>query len=177
MTTLDSTKSSSAANSYVSTVDEANGYAATMKALAGLGVDTSGWDSVNDAIKTEALVLAARSIDTIEYAGEKVTEEQSMEFPRVFMKKIVDEDEIPDAVKMAQVAEACALLSASATDPVARAVSRGITSESAGGVSFTVGKGAKNSAADRGVSQPAFDILRKAGLIRPAATSVYNGRG
>lgn len=175
MSTLNSTKSSSEANSYVASTTEADGYATTLKALAGLRVETSGWDSASTASKTEALILAARTVDAIMFVGEKTTEEQAMAFPRVYMRKMTDEDEIPDAVKMAQVAEACGLLS-SAVDPISRAIARGITSESAGGVSFTVGS-ARNTAADRGISQPAFDILRKAGLIRPAATSVYNGRG
>ena len=176
MSTLNSTQSSSEANSYVASTAEADGIAVTLKALAGLGVDTSGWEAASTASKTEALVLAARAVDSISFVGDPTTETQSMAFPRVYMPKMVDEDEIPDSVKMAQVAEACGLLSTRAADPVARAIARGVTSESAGGVSFTVGR-AKNTAADRGITQPTFDILRKAGLIRPAATSVYTGRG
>jgi len=176
MSILNSTQSSSEANSYVASTTEADGIAVTLKALAGLGVDTSGWEAASTSSKTEALVLAARAVDSISFVGDPTTDTQSMAFPRVYMPKMTDEDVIPDSVKMAQVAEACAMLSSRAADPVARAIARGITSESAGGVSFTVGN-TKNTAADRGISQPTFDILRKAGLIRPAATSVYSGRG
>lgn len=175
MAILDATESSSSANSYIASVAEADSIVTTLRAFASLGVDATGWLAATEAIKTDALILAARAVDAVEFIGEPVDGEQSMSFPRLGMPKQTDQYVIPDPVKYAQAAEACQILSPT-SDPVSRAIARGVTSEHAGGVGFTVGR-TSGTAAGRGISQPAFDILKKAGLIRPAGASIYNGRG
>lgn len=175
MATLDATPSGESSNSYVSSTSEAATIAATLASFASLGVSTTAFTSVSDSVKTDALIFAATSIDNLQFVGEKVYESQSMQFPRAGMRRPTDENVVPDAIKWAQVAEACAILSSS-NDPVKSAIDRGVVSESAGGVSFTVGN-RRGTAGDRGVSQQSLDIIKKSGLLRPAAASVYNGRG
>ena len=175
MPTLTATSGGTTSNSYVATVAEADSIVTTLGTLVGLGVDTSGWSGKTDAEKISALIMAAQTIDQVPFHGYKSDDDQTMQFPRQGCRNPIDEDEIPDAVKNAQCAEACSLF-ASTVDPVARAIARGVTSESAGGVSFTVG-GKKGNAASYGVTGPAFDILNRAGLVRSRAASVYNPRG
>lgn len=175
MSTLVSTLSGTTSNSYVATVAEADDLAATLAALAGLGVDTAGYLAATSGGKTEALIIGARGIDSLLFRGDKVDELQSMQFPRNGTINPIDEGVIPDPVKMAQVAEACAALS-STIDPVRVAVSKGVRSESAGRTSFSVRDSAGGSAAS-GVSDPTYSILKRAGLLRTGAVSVYGGRG
>lgn len=175
MTTLDATLGGTSSNSYVDSTATADTIAATLASLAGLRVSTTGWSAATTAAKTEALALAARAIDGVQYRGEKVDDGQAMQFPRFGTANPLDESVIPDMMKWAQVAEACAILDSTAVDPVARAIDRGVVSETAGGVSFTVG-GSRRGSVALNISPPAFDILKRSGLIRSAASSVYGGR-
>jgi hypothetical protein len=64
-------------------------------------LNTDAWDDANDEKRTKALSMAARSIDSLNYIGDRV---RSAEFPRG------EDTEVPDTVKYAECEIALALL-------------------------------------------------------------------
>jgi len=105
---IDATVGGSSSNSYV-TLAEANTY-------MGDRLHTTAWTAATNDTKNSALLWAARLLDrTVRWSGSKASESQSMEWPRSGMiyhdGSEVPDDEIPVAIKEAQIETAFSLLS------------------------------------------------------------------
>lgn len=57
----------------------------------------SGWDAISDEDKAKLLVSATRSIDRMQFAGEKVDEEQKLKFPRIIYCQQTDDNVLLEA--------------------------------------------------------------------------------
>lgn len=172
--TLDATRSSTTANTYVADLTEAGTFVTRLTAYASLGVDTTGWLAATTDMQTQALIDAAVGMDGLAFKGDKAYENQARAFPRVGTDRPENENLINDAIKMAQVAEACSMFTA--PDALTRDTRAGVVEASTGSVSYRLDPTRAN-AANKNVSQATLSILQRAGLVRSGVTSVYGGRG
>lgn len=182
--TLISTPGATDANSYVATIEEAtelvNG---PLSFLQVFDVPVSAWLSVGSPATealTWALIIAAQRIDQIDVKGYRVDAGQARAWWRIDTTVPGADNTIPDAVKMAQVAEACTLLSRK--DENAKAIDAGI-------IEFSIGQGEKSArlseslasaSASQNYSRAAEQILAAAGLTASGSTragSTYLARG
>lgn len=180
--TLDTTYTGTATNSYVE-LAEAEALVLQLAALAGLGVSTSGWTALTSPsaeAKKFALTTAADRIDNAKFPGYKYMQTQRRAFPReltgiTWANYGGDGGTYPDAVKLAQVAEACWLLS---TPPDSQQhAEQGIRSETIGDSTVVYDDSRKVSITGQPISAPAMRILTGAGLTSPGGGSVYVPRG
>lgn len=164
-TTLDTTPGGANSNSYAD-LAEAAAIVAEFAFLPGLGIDTSGYlGSAMTANSNEGqkvnLVEAARVIDGASHAGMRQTETQAREYPRVGLPKPSLDTTIPDALKRAQVAQACATsTTANELDTVRQ---QGVESYSLGNKSVKFKGGAAGTPSP--ISNAARTILEQAGLL------------
>ena len=54
----------------------------------------STWNEKTDTVKKQYLVMASRKIDSYNYAGKKVSDDQPLKFPRVMTTGKVSDDEV-----------------------------------------------------------------------------------
>lgn len=176
---LDATLGSSTADSYVASVSEADAIVALFSQLPGMGVDTTGWlhpGSPMATVKEFALKQAAVSIDSALLVGSTQTRSQSRQWPRLGVPVVNMNRVIPDAVKYAQVAEACSFMNDMSAESQAPA---GLISETDGNKSKTFDRATLARERSRTISVAAEKILDRAGFVRGAGgvTSVYLPRG
>lgn len=175
--TLDATVGGASANSYV-TLEEANTIVSEVFAiLTALGIDTTGWDAIGspeDQPKTIALITAAKRIDNLPWVGVPLTTTQAMAWPRQQTDVVPIENAnptIPEDVKWAQVAEACALLLARSDS--SRRSEQGIASETFGEKSVTYRQGPAPSTS---YSEDARRVAIASGLVQSGFASVAIAR-
>lgn len=170
---LDSTSGGANSDSYVATTGEADTIAALLVAFVQLGVVATGYLAAATATKEEALKMGADRVDRALFYGRKVDSNQARAFPRLGMGVARYNSTIPDAVKRAQVAEACALMTAQSSS--AAHVADGVKSFTVAEESVSFDSSAKVDAS-RPYSAATESILMQAGLIQPACGSVYMPR-
>lgn len=68
------------------------------------------WTTATDVTKTVALTEASQRIDRLRFRGEKVSDDQDLEFPRYYGDESDGTEEIPDDIKIACFEVALALL-------------------------------------------------------------------
>lgn len=178
---LDATYAGGSANSYVANETEANAIATQLGLITSLGLDLTGWNAATGATKAFVLKQATNAIDRSAYTGRRWSMEQRLEWPRIGTgvpahdyQSDEDDQDYPDELKYAQVAEAISRLSSASTNEEMRRA--GVKSFSVGetAVSFGgVGEGNSNLA----ISPIAESILHDAGLIRGRVASVFVPRG
>lgn len=168
--TLIATSGASDANSYVATAAEAAALAATFAFLAALGVPTAAFLALGTTGQETALAMAADRVDRATFIGVRFSSSQARAWPRVLTGYDRYDEVIPDAVKLAQVADACVL----ATAPTANTsmAQQGVSGFTVGEESVTFSSTAQASA-ERPFSPQAESILRQAGLIQSRVGSVY----
>lgn len=167
---LDATLGGASSDSYVANVGEAITLAGTLALLTGLGVSTTGFLAASTSTQESALRMSADRIDRAAYVGVRASASQARAVPRVGTKQLRYENVIPDAVKLAQVADACFLTTA-VPGNVSMA-QQGVQSFTVSEESVTFGDSAKANV-ERPLSAAAEQILRQAGLIQPRVASVY----
>lgn len=158
---LDATIKGTASNSYVATIAEADTIAAILASLTLYGVSVTGWNAANDATKEVALTMAADRIDQSAFWGDPEASNQARAWPRIRIQQMRLNQIIPDAMKYAQVADACALL----TSPVITQEMQmnGVKSFSIGEQSASFDDAAKSSIGEASIK--AIEIMRAAGLL------------
>lgn len=177
-TVLDATLVGASSNSYVVSLDEAESIVRTLRAMRFLGVDTSGWDNPGSPasdIKIQSLIMGADRVDSANLIGERQTSDQARECPRVNTGVTRYEKVIPDQMKMAQVAEACALLAPMPQEQ--QLLNKNVKL-------FTIAKktvefatpGESNRGSQK-MSSAAYEIMKGAGLLMGGVASVYTPRG
>lgn len=171
--TLDATLSGTTSNSYVADLAEALTYVTRLAAYASLGVDTTGYLAATSDMQTQALIDGAVGMDQLQLKGDKSYENQSRAFPRVGTDRPENENKLNDAIKMAQIIEACSMFNA--PDAVTKDFKRGIVEASVSTVSYKLDP-TRAIAANKNVSQATLTILQRAGLVRSGVTSLYTGR-
>jgi hypothetical protein len=171
--TINATKGDADANSY-QTLEEAEANVVLLAAMPFFGVDTSGFTAADEEVQKYALVAAADRIDTAGFVGDRMSTAQAREWPRLGTYKSPLEDTIPDALKLAQAAEACMLLSIKSEDR--DMITRGVSSYSIGTKSVTFDKSAAGSGASSFTNE-AREIMKGAGLLIGGVGSVYLPRG
>jgi len=144
------------ADSYVDTVANAKTIASVLSAITFLGVDSTAFTSATDSVCEAALKMGAGIVDGLRYAGEPVSQTQARQWPRT--GTFFAPDVVPEAIKQAQVAAACALMTAPTATQQARA--DGITSFSFGDKSASLEADHRDP-----VPMAVLRILRNAGLI------------
>lgn len=68
------------------------------------------WTDSSSATKTKALTEASQRIDRLRFRGEKVDDDQDLEFPRYYGDEADGTEEIPDDIKIACYELALALI-------------------------------------------------------------------
>lgn len=168
---LEATPSGMYSNSYWSSVSDIRTRATTLSALAYLGISTTALVAASDAQVEAAAVFAADRVDQGPFVGRRALSTQSRAFPRLGTGQSRYEGAIPDAVKDAQVAEVCAMLSS--PSDLESYGSEGVQSYSIGSKSVAFKDGATADSARRSMSEAARKILRAAGLLMSGAASLY----
>lgn len=136
--TLVETIGSASANTYA-TLAEADSYMESH-------VYSTDWDAATDPEKNTALAMACRTLDAMfDWAGAATDTTQALRWPRVGIRaanelEFVDDDEIPEELKWAQIELANALIKSDRTADSDIEVNK-ITSLSAGPVSLSFGAG------------------------------------
>lgn len=97
-------------NSYL-TIAEGDAYAATR-------MNSEAWEQSNNDQKTKAILTATRQIEQLNFAGDKVDEDQPLEFPRG------EQTTIPNNIKIACFEIAIALLDGADLETESRNLSR-----------------------------------------------------
>lgn len=167
---LDATLGGANSDSYVATVGEAITLAGTLALLTGLGISTTGFLAAATSTQEAALRMSAERIDRAALIGIRASDSQARAWGRVGTGQLRYENVIPDAVKLAQVADACFL-----TTPITQNASmaqQGIQSFTVSEESVTFSEAAKANA-ERPFSVAAEQILRQAGLVQSRVASVY----
>lgn len=174
---LDSTYKGTAADSYVDNVAEAETIAGLLASISLFGVDATAFLAADSTLQEEVLKLAADRIDQSTFIGDKATSNQNRAWPRVHTNRVSlnDPGTYPDAVKRAQVAEACALLTAQ--NEATGAKLNGVQSYTIDEQSVTFAAGQTGPGSVGAYSIGAENILRGAGLIQSGVASVYVPRG
>ena len=171
---LISTVGGTSSDSFVVDVAEATTLCDLLDAMPSLGVSTTAFRAASPTVKEALLKQAAAGFVRLSLVGWKVSPDQALEFPRNGLTRTQDIGVIPDAVKLAQVAEACSLSSPQSTH--AANANAGIQSYSIGEESTTYAAGSTSRAS--GFSSAGEDILSRHGLVgSSAAGSVYDARG
>jgi hypothetical protein len=172
---LISTSGSADANSYVESIEEAHDIAIVLATLQHFGLDITNWNAASELSRETALTYAASRIDQAAFIGVRSTDLQARAWPRQNTGRLQITDTIPEAVKHAQVAEACEMLrDRQESDDHA---ARGISSFSIGEQSVSYDRNAASNAAEGAYSSAAQQILRGAGLIMGRVGSVPIMRG
>ena len=177
MPTLIATPGASDANTYATLAEAESLVAGPLAVLVGLGVNVAAWlalASPNTEAKQHALIMAAHRIDRANFLGYPLTDAQARAFPRTDTGIPGVDSVVPDAVKLAQVAEACALLTAPTA--AASAAAMGLSSFSLGEKSATLDASARVQQSGN-LSSAAETILRNYGLITGRVASVVMPRG
>jgi hypothetical protein len=99
---LDAEMGGTGANSFV-TLAEAEGYFATR-------VGAEAWTGATAAVRTQALLLAARALEQLRWHGTRASASQALSWPRTGVPGATD-GAIPAVIKAAQCEEALAWLS------------------------------------------------------------------
>lgn len=170
---LTTTLNGAASNSYVD-LDDATDLAEQLAAVVYLGVNADAFLAADEDVQTRVLVMGCRRIDTLLFDGVRQLDTQALAFPRTYTGRFQTTGVVPDAVKEAQVAEACALMNA--PSEMAAAQSQGIQSFTNSEQSVTFRNGGTVGSAGPRVSPAAEQILRDAGLIAGGVGSVYMPR-
>lgn len=84
----------------------------------------ASWDDASDDDKLRALTTATRMIDRLEFAGDKASEDQELEFPRD------DDTTVPTDIVNASIEQALALIDGA--DPDLERLSLGVTDSKTG---------------------------------------------
>lgn len=132
-------------NTYI-TVDEANQILSPER-------DYNRWAVLTNVDKESYLVMAARNIDGVYYAGRKADPEQSLSFPRRY------QPEVPANIKLAQALQALYL----SDNPVymrKQLQSQGVTSITLGKASESYGNISSNNSASGVLCHDALCLLR-----------------
>lgn len=151
------------ADSFVS-VAEATIIASILSSISHLRVSATAWNSANNDTREAALKFAADSVSAFAFIGTPKDPDQRLAFPRLGTGLTWANDNVPDVVKQAQVAEACRMLTSPSEAEAAAA--QGIQSFSFGQKSATL----SGASADQVGSSAASRILANAGLL-------FGGRG
>lgn len=179
---IDTTYGGTATNSYCS-IAELEAQITFLGVAKGYGVDTAGWlalGSPSSENKRRLAILAADRVDAAAFLGIRNYQNQRRAWPRsqtglYHLNHIDGSENIPDAVKLAQAAEACFL--ASALTASAQAADKGIMSESVGDVSVEFSLAAARAGAGVAISSAAMRILTSAGLVSSGGGSYFVPRG
>lgn len=175
---LDATYGGANANTYLATVSDIRALAAVLAEIPGLGLSAEGVVAASDAALEIMAVMAADSIDTAIFLGNKSTSSQARAWPRINLPypRYNATTSPPDAIKQAQVAQIMTLASPRSEQEIASMA--GVSSYSIGEQSVAFGASSGSTPnAGRPLAQPAEAILRAAGLIQSGVGSVYVPRG
>lgn len=179
---IDTTYGGETANSYL-TIEELEAQITFLGVAKGYGVDTSGWAALGSPSgenKRRLAILAADRVDCASFLGIRNYQNQRRAWPRTqtglyHLNHIDGSVVIPDAVKLAQAAEACYL--AAAITSTAQASERGVMSESVGDVTVEYSAAAMRAGSGVAISPASNRILASAGLIAVGGGSTFVPRG
>lgn len=178
MVTIDTTLGGENSNAYLDLPEAVAVYIPRLRAMVALGVDLAGWDapgSPSDDILRYALIMGANRIDTPAFRGDRQFSNQARQFPREGVGRKNYDRNIPDEVKMANVAEAAGLLVQK--DASKSMIDRGVQSYMIDKKQVVFGRGASDSASSYAMTVPALEILKSAGLLVGAVSTIYFPRG
>lgn len=173
--TLDATLGGASSNSYGS-LAAAEEVVTQFAAVPGLGVSVTAWQALsggdaNDK-KSNALIFAAIRVDGCVFPGSRMSDSQAREFPRLGTGRAAYDAVVPSQVFMAQVADACFLVSS--LSDLDRLVAQGVQSYQLGQMSVSFDP---SLLARLGALAPAAEaILRSADLVPGSCGFVRVGR-
>jgi hypothetical protein len=147
-------------DSYV-TLSEADTIASVLGSLTGYGINAAPFLAATDAVKETALRLAATGLNTFDFAGAPASLDQRLAWPRSGVEHYPS-TVVPEAVRQAQVADACRLVAPRSA--AQQAHDDGIQS-------FSLQDKSAALRVDPGSRRPAARILASAGLISTAEVS------
>lgn len=169
--TLVSTPRSATANTYLVSVAEAKTIRNALGAMAGFGLDFTGFDAATDDQLNDLAVLAAGSLDRLNFPGFKADSSQAMQWPRVSVRKPGAEGVVPDGLKFAQVAEMAAL--ATARSEAGLAADAGVAAYTVGKKSVTYDTDRANLNRTAAVADSTRRVLESFGLVLGSVSNVY----
>ncbi len=117
-------------NTYI-TLEDANTYIS--ENLLSADSQRVKWESLNEDDRKACLMQAAQEIESLKFVGIKQAADQKMAFPRKYI--LHEDDEVPEAIKHAQVLEALELISPTSDTAMAQAYAGNVRSYSLGSVS------------------------------------------